>query len=79
MTLQLIDFYLQWEEPSDEYNKLYGTFVRTPVRWNEAKMEIDPEATYDNPTQVFPKSYVEYIEVLYGKEDDTTASMISLI
>ena len=67
---------MQWEEPSDEYKKLYGTFVRTPVRWDEKKMKVDPEATYDDPTLVFPNSYVEYIKVLYG-EDDTTASMIT--
>ena len=68
---------MQWEEASDEYEKLYGTFVRTPVLWNDKKKEVDPEATYDDPTLVFPNSYVEYIKVLYGEEDDTTASMIT--
>ena len=73
-------FQLQWnDENTENYEELYRTFVRIPVVWNETTEEVDKEAVYDDPRQVFPNSYVEYIETLYGKEDDVNKSMISLI
>ena len=74
-TLLTSMIYFQWDdEPNTAYKELYKKFVRTPVIWNGKK--VDTEATYDDPTQLFPDSYVEYIGIQYGKEKDTTASMI---
>ena len=68
---------LQWPEPSNTYKEdIYRKFIRTPVEWDEDLEAVDLEATYDNPKDIFPSSYVDYIEILYGKEKDTTASKI---
>ena len=68
-------FPLQWTEPTDFYTKnYYRNFIRTPVVWDDAIEDADKYAEYDDPKNVFPDSYVEYIETLYGKEKD--ASMI---
>ena len=72
----MIFFALQWEEPSDAYNKLYKNFVRTPIIWDEESQQVDPKATYDDPRKLFPDTYVDYIEILYGKEKKKK-SMIS--
>ena len=68
---------MQWKEPSEQYNNLYRTFVRTPVRWNGTG--VDDKATYDDPKQLFPDDYVDYIELVYGREEETSASMFNLI
>ena len=54
--------------------------MRTPVVYDATKEnKVDEEAVYDNPKEVFPNSYVEYTETLYGQEDDLTKSMTSFI
>ena len=72
----MIYFALQWAEPTVEYKKLYKSFVRTPIKWNEEKQQVDPKATYEDPRKLFPNTYVDYIEILYGKEKKKK-SMIS--
>ena len=57
-------------------NEFYRKFIRTPVRWENG--EVNPKATYDDPKKLFPDSYVDYIGVQYGKEEDTTKGMISI-
>ena len=73
----MINFPLQWDEPNENYQKLYKTFLRTPIRWDGDKLMPDPEATYDDPKKIFPDSYVDYIGILYGKEKKKR-SMISI-
>ena len=69
---------MQWNDaPNEAYEKLYKTFVRTPVRYKENK--VDEEAVYDDPKDIFPNSYVDSKEIQYGKEDPKTKSMNSLI
>ena len=63
---------MQWEEPAPAYKSLYGKFVRTPVRWDDKTEDIDYDATYDDPKKLFPKAYVEYMELVYGEETVVT-------
>ena len=66
---------LQWPEPTDTYKEdIYRKFIRTPVVWDKNLEAVDLEAIYDNPRDIFPDSYVDYIETLYGKEKDNTAT-----
>ena len=68
---------MQWQEPTNIYKEdIYRKFIRTPVVWDEKLEAVNLEATYDNPRDLFPNSYVDYIEILYGKEKDTTTSKI---
>lgn len=78
--LVLTDFFpLQWGEPTENYENLSGSFVRTPVRWDKKKNTIDLDATYDDPRKLFPEDYVDYIEILYGKEKDTGISFLRIL
>ena len=62
-------FILQWADPTEYYtNNYYRNFIRTPVVWDDALEDANPDAEYDDPKDVFPDSYVEYIETLYGEE-----------
>ena len=71
----LICFLLQWTDPTPFYtNNYYRSFIRTPVVWDEDLQDANKYAEYDDPKDVFPDSYIEYIETAYGKEK--TASMI---
>ena len=71
--------------PPTEYytNNLYGKFIRTPVVWDPNlgdNGDIDQNAEYDDPKDVFPDTYVDYIQILYGKDTKrTTSSRIDLI
>ena len=66
---------MQWNDaPNPNYDKLYKTFVRTPVRLTKEN-KVDEEAVYDDPKGVFPVSYVDYIEIQYGKDDSKIKSM----
>ena len=59
---------MQWAEPSKEYTeKFYREFVRTPVILDSSK-EIDKNAEYSDPKEVFPESYVEYTKTFYGED-----------
>ena len=61
---------MQWAEPSKEYTeKFYREFVRTPVVLDSSK-EIDKNAEYSDPKEVFPDSYVEYTKTFYGEDKD---------
>ena len=76
-------FPLQWITPSENYmTNYYRKFIRTPVNVlyvpqviNGATVNtlfVNEDAEYDDPKDVFPESYVEYIETLYGKEKPTS-------
>ena len=83
MSLNSIFCPLQWYTPSEYYMKnYYGKFIRTPVQWfnvpqviNGATVNtffVNEDAEYNDPKDVFPESYVEYMETLYGKEKSTS-------
>ena len=73
--LHLINVILQWVEASDEYtDKYYQAFLHTPLELfeNATGKFIDTNpitAVYSSATEIFPDSYVEYIEDFYGKDE----------
>ena len=62
---------MQWVEASEEYSKVYQNFLRTPLELYEDDNGkfIDYSAVYSDATEIFPDSYVEYIEDFYGKDE----------